>query len=138
MVHMKGSPVDVDVRPRWLRTGFTFFPFAAQMAGQWWVLRANYCFPEHDLCTLFIDGHAVADLTAAADDPRPLVASIAALHPITPWRDADVSAMAAELADAVVGAVGDYVVYGSESGDPCDPCELALRDPLERALESRS
>jgi hypothetical protein len=116
MVDMNSeSPKPVDItaaQPHWLRTGFKFFPYAAQLTGQWWVVRANYCFPEHDLCTLFIDGHAIADLTGSPDDPRPLVASIAALHPITPWID----------------AAADYVVYGSGSNDPCDLCEFAQRD----------
>jgi hypothetical protein len=132
MVDMNSeSPKPVDItaaQPHWLRTGFKFFPYAAQLTGQWWVVRANYCFPEHDLCTLFIDGHAIADLTGSPDDPRPLVASIAALHPITPWIDARVPAMAAELAETAVAAAADYVVYGSESNDPCDLCEFAQRD----------
>jgi hypothetical protein len=131
------KPVDITAQPHWLRTGFKFFPYAAQLSGEWWVLRANYCFPEHDLCTLFIDGQAVADVTGSPDDPRALVASIAALHPITPWIDTRVPAMAAELAEAVVAAVADYVVYGSESNDLCDLCEFAQRDPYERTPASR-
>ncbi|MCV7236249.1 hypothetical protein [Mycobacterium branderi] len=137
MSHSSGpTPVDTTVQPHWQRTGYKFFPYAAELAGQWWVLRANYCFPEHDLCTLFIDSRAVADVTGSPDDPRPLIASIAGLHPITPWVDAGVPTMAPGLAEAVVAAVADFVVHGSQSNDPCDLCEFAERDPYERAPAS--
>jgi hypothetical protein len=76
--------IDISVRRHWMRTGYRYFPYAAWQSDQWWVLRANYCFPEHDLVTLFIDGRAVADITAPDRDARRLVASIAALDPISP------------------------------------------------------
>jgi hypothetical protein len=118
-----------------MRTGYKYFPYAARQSDQWWVLRANYCFPEHDLVTLFIDGCAVGSVTGSVDDPRPLVASIAALDPVIPHRtDRDVPVMPAELARSVVDAVADYVAYGSEFDEPdlCDLCEFAERDAYER------
>jgi hypothetical protein len=126
--------IDSQVRPHWLRTGYRYFPYAARQSDQWWVLRANYCFPEHDLVTLFIDGRAVADITAAAEDTRPLVASIAALDPILPFRKPDIPAMPAGLAKSAVATVASYVSHGSELDPPdlCDSCEFAGRDPYER------
>jgi hypothetical protein len=41
----EGKFVDTDIQPRWLRTGYMHFPYAAYEHGCWWVLRANYCFP---------------------------------------------------------------------------------------------
>jgi len=122
-----------------MRTGYRYFPYAARQSDQWWVLRANFCFPEHDLVTLFVDGRAVGSTTGAAHDPRPLVASIAALDPILPHRKDDVPAMPAELARSVVAAVADYVAYGSEFDEPdlCDLCEFAERDPYELAEGSQ-
>jgi hypothetical protein len=79
-----GEQVDTATDPDWLRTGYEFFPYAADVAGQAWVLRANHCFPEHYLCTLFIDGRAVAEVTSGPDDPRPLLASIGSLRFICP------------------------------------------------------
>jgi hypothetical protein len=117
-----------------MRTGYRYFPYAAWQSDQWWVLRANYCFPEHDLVTLFIDGRAVADITAAEKDARPLVASIAALDPILPFRKRDIPAMPAGLAESAVATVSAYVSYGSEFDPPdlCDLCEFSERDPYER------
>ncbi len=128
------QPIDISVRPQWMRTGYRYFPYAARESGQWWVLRANYCFPEHDLVTLLIDGRAVADITALDEDARPLVASIAALDPMLPFRKSDVPEMPAELAKAAVDTVATYVSHGSEFDPPdlCDLCEFAERDPYER------
>jgi hypothetical protein len=121
--------VDTDVTPRWRRTGYRYFPYAACQSGQVWVLRANYCFPEHDLCTLFIDGRAVADVTSSAEDPRPLLASIGSLKPITPEALPEVLVMRAGLAETIVETVSGYVAHGAEWGDPCDWCLFSERDP---------
>jgi hypothetical protein len=51
-----GTGFDANVRSDWLRTGYQHFPYAAEQSGQWWVLRLNHGFPEHDLYTLFVDG----------------------------------------------------------------------------------
>ncbi len=71
---MDRTAIDTSARPPWTRTGYEFFPYAAQHCGQWWVLRLNHGFPEHDLYTAFIDGSPAADLTANPDNPSPLVA----------------------------------------------------------------
>jgi hypothetical protein len=125
----KGEHVDTDVTPRWHRTGYRYFPYAACESGHVWVLRVNYCFPEHDLCTLFIDGRAVADVTSGPDDPRPLLAGIGALNPILPDALPEVPPMAPDLAKTIVAAVARYVAHGAEWGDPCDWCLFAERDP---------
>jgi hypothetical protein len=128
------QPIDVAVRPDWMRTGYKYFPYAAWESGQWWVLRANYCFPEHDLVTLFVDGRAVADITAPKQDARPLVASVAALEPMLPYLTPEVPVIPAAQAESAMATVADYVCYGSEFDFPdvCDLCEFAERDPYER------
>lgn len=113
-------PAAVDAAPHWSRTGFRFFPYAARQSGSWWVLRRNHGFPEHDLYTLFVDGHAVADLTGDPASLSPLLAGIAALTAGEPG-----SAMPhldPAVAECVVGKVAAYVNYGSEHDAPCDFC----------------
>ena len=126
--HLVGAEF-TTAQPRWARTGYTFFPYAAQQSGHWWVLRLNVGFPEHDMYTVFIDGTAAADLTAGADNPAPLVAGVAGLQPhdgaaVEPALDAD-------TATAVVQAVARYVNYGSEHNDPCLFCSKDY-DPMTR------
>jgi hypothetical protein len=123
--------VDSLARPVWRRTGYKFFPFAAQHSGQWWVLRLNYGFPEHDMYTLFVDGRAALNVTGDVDQPIPLAASVGALK----FSDsrADEPGFAPELAETAVCAVARYVVYGSEVDDPCVWCDhLADQDPMTR------
>jgi hypothetical protein len=117
-----------------MRTGYKYFPYAARQSDQWWVLRANYCFPEHDLVTLFVEGRAIGDITASEHDTRPLVASVAALDPICPFGELDIPAMPAEQAESALATVAAYVIHGSEFAAPdlCDLCEFAERDPYER------
>jgi hypothetical protein len=116
--------VDTAVEPQWLRTGYRFFPYAACQDGRWWVIRINYGFPEHDFATLFIDGAAVADVTAGADDGRPLVATIGRL-PMTDSHTAiELPLMSPVLARDVVSDVSEFVDYGSEVGIPCSWCAL--------------
>jgi hypothetical protein len=123
--------VDKTARPQWMRTGYKFFPYAARQSGQWSVLRLNYDFPEHELYTLFVDGSAAVDVTGAADHRIPLAASVGALKPFEP--DADEPLLAPGVAETVVRALAEYVVYGSEVDDPCDWCEhLAGHDPMAR------
>lgn len=98
-----------------MRTGYKFFPYAARQSDQWWVLRMNFGFPEHDMYTLFVDAEAVADITANPRHPAALVRSI-------PTRDAPRPELDEATAASVVGSVARYVTYGSESGDPCDFC----------------
>jgi hypothetical protein len=118
--HVLGTGFDANVRPDWLRTGYQRFPYAAQQSGQWWVLRLNHGFPEHDLYTLFVDGTAAADITATGEHPSPLVASVAALTPADP--SAAEPHLDADTAAAVVQPLSHYVNYGSEHDDPCLFC----------------
>lgn len=123
--------VDSSVQPVWKRTGYKFFPYAAEQSGQWWVLRFNYDFLEHDLYTLFVDGRAALDITGNVNHRIPLAASIGGLKPFD--SNADEPVFAPELAETVVRAVAQYVVYGSEVDDPCDWCDhLASHDPMAR------
>lgn len=113
-------PLDTTARPYWQRTGYRFFPYAAQQSGHWWVLRLNHGFPEHDMYTLFIDGQAVADITGDDGHQSPLVASLASLRPYDPASTEP--ELDADMAANVVSKVSPYVNYGSESGEPCDFC----------------
>jgi hypothetical protein len=97
---------ELGQRPEWKRTGNTYFPSAALVDGQWWVLRLN-SFPDHPLWTLFVNGQCRFDLDDAppgwgrpADDTLPRLSE----H---------------DTATAL-GPVEQLVAYGSESGDPCD------------------
>ena len=108
--------IDLYTRPPWKRTGYRYFPYAAQRSGAWWVLRLNTGFPEHDAYTLFVDGRAAGDLTGSPSTDIPLLASVHALG------RAALPVLDPETARAVVGAVAQFVEYGSESGDPCPFC----------------
>jgi hypothetical protein len=115
-----GTAIDSAARPQWLRTGYAFFPYAADHCDQWWVLRLNHGFPEHDLYTGFIDGSPAADITADPDNPSPLIAGVASLQPY--HSAAAEPQLDAETAAAVVQAVSPYVNYGSEYDDACIFC----------------
>jgi hypothetical protein len=125
-LHVDSTAIDTAAQPQWLRTGYTFFPYAAHHSGQWWVLRLNHGFPGHDLYTLFIDGSPAADIT---DNPSPLVAGVGSLKPY------DGAAAEPQLDDeeaaAVVKAVARYVNYGNEHDDPCLFCSEDY-DPMAR------
>lgn len=102
-------------RLEWRRTGYVYFPYAAMVSGQWWVLRFNPDFPAHDMYTVFVDGCARGDCTVESGV------------------FAGAEALDAGLAESVVGAVARYLVYGSEYDDPCVFCaDLARRDPMTR------
>jgi hypothetical protein len=126
---VNSAAIDTAAQPQWLRTGYKFFPYAAHYSGQWWVLRLNHGFPEHDLYTVFIDGNAAADITANPSDPSPLIAGVAALKPAD--RAATEPQLDAETAATVVAAVSRYVNYGSEHDDPCIFCSEDY-DPMTR------
>lgn len=123
---MTGTAIDTSAHPDWLRTGYKYFPYAAQQSGHWWVLRLNTGFPEHDLYTLFVDGTATADITGPGDTP--LAASVAAL---TPADQTGGPQLDPETAATVVQAVAPYVNYGSEHDDPCLFCSEDY-DPMTR------
>src|ERR1700756_1329889 len=114
------AAIDQTASPQWLRTGYKFFPYAAKQSGQWWVLRLNHGFPEHDLYTLFVDGRPAVDVTGSPDHASALVRSLASLRPYDPA--ADEPTLDADTATAVVGPVSRYVNYGSEHDDPCMFC----------------
>jgi hypothetical protein len=65
-----------------------------------------------DFATLFIDGAAVAEVTAAADAARPLVASIGRLPLASPQRAHALPLMAQEAAQQVVSMVAGFVNHG--------------------------
>jgi hypothetical protein len=112
--------VEEAAQPQWLRTGCRFFPYAARQSGQWWVLRLNHGFPEHDMYTLFVDGKPAVDVTGSADHFSALVRSIAPLRPYD--SAAGEPTLQADTAATVVAAVSSYVNYGSEHDDPCMFC----------------
>jgi hypothetical protein len=114
------TAIDEAAQPHWLRTGYKFFPYAARQSGQWWVLRLNHGFPEHDLYTLFVDGRPAVDVTGSPDHSSALVRSVASLRPYDPA--ADEPTLDADTATTVVGPVSSYVNYGSEHDDPCVFC----------------
>jgi hypothetical protein len=128
-LQVDGTAIDSTARPNWSRTGYKFFPYAAHYSGQWWVLRLNHGFPEHDMYTVFIDGRPAADITANSDDPSPLVASLASLKPFDSAAAEPV--LDAEMAGAVMKGVSAYVNYGSEHDDPCLFCSQDY-DPMVR------
>ncbi len=115
-----GPAIDTTTRPTWRRTGHKHFPYAAQQSGHWWILRANYGFPEHDMYTLFVDDQAVADVTAGPDHPLPLLASIGILNMTHP--DPAIPMLDDDTVTEVVSTVASYADYGSEHGDPCLFC----------------
>lgn len=117
---MSSPAFDETARPHWHRTGYSLFPYAAQESGQWWVLRLNYGFPEHDLYTLFVDGRPAADITGNPDHPSALVRTIASLRPYDPA--ADEPSLGEETAAIAVAPVSRYASYGSEHDDPCIFC----------------
>ncbi|OBJ32184.1 hypothetical protein [Mycolicibacter virginiensis] len=112
--------VEENARPHWLRTGYRFFPYAAQQSDQWWVLRFNFGFPEHEMYTLFVDGNPATDVTGNPASPAPLIASIGALRPSD--SETDESTLDPDTAARVVKAVAPYADYGSEYGAPCVFC----------------
>jgi hypothetical protein len=111
------TAIDDAVQPHWLRTGYKFFPYAAEQSGQWWVLRLNHGFPEHDMYTLFADGRPAVDITGNPDHFSALVRSIASLRPYDPT--AEEPTLDADTATTAVRTVSHYVDYGSEHEDPC-------------------
>ncbi|KLO28330.1 hypothetical protein ABW16_13570 [Mycolicibacter heraklionensis] len=127
------SAIDTNARPQWSRTGYKFFPYAAQQSDQWWVLRVNVGFPEHDLYTLFIDSVPAVDITGDPTNPLPLASSVGSLSPFPPAMDEPILDPA--TAHRVVKPVAQYVNYGSEWNDPCVFCSDE-RDGMARVHTS--
>jgi len=126
---MRGGGVGIDwtMAPLWVRTGYRFFPFAAEVGDVWWVLRFNVGFPEHDLFTVFVGNRAAADVTGDPKSVVPLIASIGSLSPVS----SQGAELDTETARALVGEVARFVEYGSEDGQPCVFCSHE-RDGLTR------
>jgi hypothetical protein len=97
-----GHP-ELAASPRWRRTGHPYFPVAAEVAGEWWVLRLN-CFPDHPMWTLFVGGVRRFDI----DDT-----------PAGWGRPTEAAPPDYDVYDALAPVAG-YVAYGSEVGQPCD------------------
>jgi hypothetical protein len=114
------TAIDEAAQPHWLRTGYKFFPYAAEQSGQWWVLRLNYGFPEHDMYTLFVGGRPAVDITGSPEHSSALVRSIASLRPHD--HAADEPTLEADTATTVVRTVSHYVDYGSEHDFLCTFC----------------
>jgi hypothetical protein len=96
---------ELAVQPGWRRTGNAYFPVAARVTGQWWVLRIN-SFPDHPLWTLFVDGvrrFDIDDAPSAWGDPSKTVMSLDAV----------------EASEAVL-PVRRFEAYGSDTGQPCN------------------
>jgi hypothetical protein len=93
-------------RPHWHRTGDPYFPVAARVDEQWWVLRINN-FPDHPVWTLLVDGARRFDI----DDTPPGWAD--PVNPIAPHLPPN------EVAEALA-PVREFVAYGSEVGQACD------------------
>jgi len=101
----KASHPEFSLRPEWQRTGNAYFPTAAKVDGQWWVLRVN-CFPDHPLWTLFVGGERRFDID---DTPRAWGQPADQGLPLTE------SQVEEALRDITA-----FVAYGSEVGQPCD------------------
>lgn len=81
--------------------------YAARQTDQWWVLRLNFGFPEHDMYTLFVDATPGVDITDDPHHPTPLVRSIAALNDpsiATPTLDAGTAATVLRRATSTTAA----------------------------------
>ena len=102
----KVAHAEFDVCPQWHRTGSAYFPTAARVNGEWWVLRVN-SFPDHPMWTLFVCGKRRFDL----DDVPPVWGRPA---------DQDLPLLDAPQAEAARAHVENFVAYGSEVGQPCD------------------
>lgn len=103
--HLGDTP-ELSKRPQWRRTGNAYFPVAAFVDGQWWVLRIN-AFPDHPMWTLFVGGRRrfdVDDVPAAWGDPA----------------NKNNPALDSKTAAEVLGPVESFDAYGSEVGRACD------------------
>lgn len=93
---------ELTERPLWTCTDNAYFPSAAWVHGQWWVLRLNG-FPDHPNWTLFVDGQVRCDVEdAPCAWGRPAAADRPAMN------DEDIA--------AALGPVESFVAYGSEAG----------------------
>lgn len=96
---------ELHIRPEWGQTGNVYFPVAAVVNGEWWVLRINN-FPDHPLWTLFVNGERRFDIT---DTPTTWANPAGREHKKLP----------PEVAAEALRPVERFVAYGSEIGCPC-------------------
>ncbi len=97
---------ELRMSPAWHRTGNPYFPTAARVEGEWWVLRVN-AFPDHPLWTLFVDGERRFDL----DDQPEAWANVASN---------DLPVLAVDVVSVALEPLVEFIAYGSEVGRPCD------------------
>jgi hypothetical protein len=97
---------ELKAKPRWHETGDKYFPAAARVGGEWWVLRLNN-FPDHPLWTLIVDGQRRFDL----DDVPPTWGKVSG---------ESVPRLSPDEAEEALGPVREWRAYGSEVGRPCD------------------
>lgn len=97
---------DLEQHPHWHRTGNPYFPVAARVNEQWWVLRVNN-FPDHPVWTLLVDGERRFDLD---NQPANWGNPADRLTPV----------LSADEADEALRAVRGFDAYGSEIAQPCD------------------
>ncbi|MFG2975462.1 hypothetical protein ACGFYY_21090 [Streptomyces sp. NPDC048331] len=101
----------MEVRPgrppqvSWHDVDSYVFPYAARSAGSWLVLRLN-TFPDHPLCTLFVDGEAMSDLEEV---PAGLQLGPRATLP----------RLAEDERAEVLRLMAGLAPYGAETGFPC-------------------
>src|ERR1700730_12231159 len=79
-LQVDGIAVDAAAQPQWARTGYMFFPYAANHFGQWWVLRLNHGFPEHEMYTVFVDGRPAAEPVLDAETAAAVVKGVFGLR----------------------------------------------------------
>ncbi|MEV0411195.1 hypothetical protein AB0I68_10415 [Streptomyces sp. NPDC050448] len=91
----------------WHDTGTRVFRWAARTEGRWWVLRLND-FPEHPLCTSFIDARVMGDIDDAPDAWR-----------LWPGTGAALPALSASERAEVLDLMTGLGPYGAEAGTPC-------------------
>lgn len=106
---------ELNAHPQWLGTGNSYFPVAARVDGQWWVLRLNN-FPDHPMWTLFIDGVRRFDVD---DEPESWGQPAMRMIP----------ELGARTAREILEPVSTFLAYGSEVGQPCDGLFCCFGEP---------
>lgn len=105
-VAMVQTHAELARRQDWMSTSNPYFPLAAKVSDQWWVLRVN-CYPDHPLYTLFVGDERRFDLDDLPES----------------WRRANGSGgprLSAEEEEEATSAIREWIAYGSEVGRPCD------------------
>ncbi|MEU9175675.1 hypothetical protein AB0C90_02200 [Streptomyces sp. NPDC048550] len=130
---MKPVPA-LPAQVTWHDTDTRVFRWAARTEGRWWVLRLND-FPEHPLCTLFIDGQVIGDVDDVPDTWQL-------------WPGSALPALTASERAEVLALMTGLGPYGTEAGTPCagdwctcgiltDAYAARLNDPPRTSTEGR-